>query len=115
MAVLYRYEDEKTGETRDEFFEAGMQPDTLDVDGRRWVRMFGNRQRSGDRGSYSAAMGVHPSQIKEATRHSVEHGYDTHFRPDGDMWVHGNAHRNKAMIENGLRDKDACYRQHAGG
>ena len=113
--VSYGYECEATGERRFELYPPGSAPKSLRMDGRMWVRFFGNQQKSGDPGFYSGAMGVHPSQIAEATKQSYADGYDTHFDPEGRMWVDGTSHCKRALKALGYSQMDRPRTRRPGG
>lgn len=62
----------------------------------------------------SQALGVAPSQVKEAERRHREVGCPTDFTKDGRAIIRSRDHRNKLLKLNRMRDRDASYGDYAG-
>lgn len=57
----------------------------------------------------SDAMGVHPSQIREAQEHAAARGVHTEYAPDGRAILRDRNHRKAHMRAMGFRDNDGGY------
>ena len=57
----------------------------------------------------SWALGVHPSQIKEAMEECAKAGVPTNFAPDGDALLESRGHRKKYCETFGVSDFDAGH------
>jgi len=62
----------------------------------------------------SQALGVAPSQVKEAERRHREVGCPTDFTKGGQAIIRSRDHRNKLLKLNNMRDRDAGYGDFAG-
>ena len=58
---------------------------------------------------YSDALGVSPSQIKEAREESIRMGVPTDFTKDGRAILRDKGHRRKYAEANGMYDRNAGY------
>ena len=63
---------------------------------------------------YSNALGVAPSQVKEAEARYREAGCPTDFTKDGRAIIRSRNHRNRLLRLNQMRDRDAGYGDYAG-
>ena len=57
----------------------------------------------------SAAMGVHPDQIEEATKDSQKMGVPTEFNSQGDAVFTSRSHRRRFLRASGAHDHDGGY------
>lgn len=61
---------------------------------------------------HSDALGVWPSQVREAYEHSVKIGVPTRFDPrTGKCILESRSHRARYLKANGVHDKDGGYRE----
>lgn len=113
----------KKGKTTEEFFSCGKAPDEFrSLDGTMTFRDIGaecdeiavraRRSPSNGTGIYpfiSDALGVHPSQRKEAYEHSVKHGCETNFPECGGAEIRNEKHHNALKRSIGCYDRNAGY------
>lgn len=57
----------------------------------------------------SNAMGVHPSQVRQAEEHSRRMGVPTHYTPTGEPILTSRSHRRRYAHAIGMYDRNAGY------
>lgn len=112
---IYCFTDEDSCRTISRFFHMTDDiPETVSEGGVLYRRDLqaehgGFRHAPGIWPKESYAAGVHPAQIEEAHKKSLELGVPTEFSPNGDAIFRDRAHRKRYLKAVGLRDNDAGY------
>lgn len=84
------------------------------LNGERYYRDFKSEKRSlktypGSWPQYSTALGVNPSQRKEAIEHANKIGVPTYFNHKGQAVFRDRNHRKRYMNKTGYKDLDGGY------
>lgn len=108
----------KAGRTIEKCFPMGKAPRSIRVGFVRFrqdtaAKFAGRKHDAGSWPMLCDALGVLPSQAKEAEAHLNSVGVPTTFTREGRCVVRNNGHRNRVMEALGMHDRDACYHQRA--
>lgn len=109
------YTNESLGVTLEEVFPFGKEPPkTITREGRKFKRDLaaewrGQPSQAGEWPILSDAVGVHPSQVKEAEAHAAKHGIPTEFTPDGRAVLRDKHHRKRYCELIGFFDRNGGY------